>query len=135
MQYFATMDATGTYPQELRGFIDQDGDTPPGMVVMPQGKTIEEYGALMLIEGAWTIRPAVQKPAIRQTQTGFEVRFDNAPAGSTCTIFDLDYMVMLGAVAAEALTIEFEIAEAGRYQLDVVAPLPWLGLTLNVVLE
>lgn len=134
MRYFARMDATGTYPQEMRGFIDQDKDTPPGMIALPEGKTIDGCGALMLIDGAWVKRPAIQKPVIRQTATGFTVRFADAPLGTHCTIFDLDYMVMLGEVAADALTIEFEIAEAGRYQLDVVAPLPWLGLTLNVVL-
>lgn len=134
MQIYARLDPTGTYPHELRGFIDKTIENPPGMVAMPQGKSIDECGLLMLIEGAWTIRPAIEKPAIRRTDTGFAVRFENAPIGATCTIFDLDYSVMLGEVAADALTIEFEIAQAGRYQLDVVAPLPWLGLTINVVL-
>ena len=134
MQIYAKLDPTGTYPHELRSFIDKTIETPPGLVAMPAGKTINECTNLMLVNGLWGERPIIEGPIIESIAGGFSVVFAFVPDQATCSVFDLDYSVMMGEVAADALTIEFEIAQAGRYQLDVVAPLPWLGLTINVVL-
>lgn len=135
MQIYATLDPTNTYPLELRSFIAVLDQPPPGMFALPAGKTIDDCAALMRVEGLWVPRPVFGKPVIGRTTTGFTIRVDPAPQFASCTIFDRDYGVILGEVAADDLVLVFEIADAGRYQLDFTAPLPWVGLTLNVVLE
>lgn len=135
MQIYARLDPTGTYPLELRSFIDKTIETPLGMVAMPAGKTIDDCAALMRVEGLWVPRPVFGQPIIDRTTTGFTIRVDPAPKAASCTIFDRDYGVMLGEVAEDGLVLVFEIAEPGSYQLDFTVPLPWVGLTLNVVLE
>ena len=136
MQIYAKLDPTGTYPQELRTFIVELDEPPVGMVAMPTAKTINDCASLMLVNGLWVARPIIERPIIESIADGFSVVFAFVPTtGTTCTVLDLDYSVMLGEIVAENMEIMFQIASAGRYQLEVTAPLPWIGLTLNVVLE
>ena len=135
MQIYATLDPTGTYPQELRGFIGKLTEAPVDMIAMPADKTINDCAFLMLVNGLWVARPIIERPIIESIADGFSVVFAFVPDRAICTVFDLDYGVSLGEVAAENMEIMFQIASAGRYQLDVTAPLPWVPLTLNVLLE
>jgi hypothetical protein len=50
-----------------------------------------------------------------------------------CDVVDL-HLGWLGSADASAGALAFVLADAGRYQLEVTAPRPWLGRTDNLVL-
>ncbi len=92
---------------------------------------LEAYAAMMFVEGVWVPRPAISEPVI----SGNIVRIEGVPDGASCEIRDRDFNYIAAVVAAESGIIEFQINDAGTYQLEVSAPLPWLSKTVNVVIE
>jgi hypothetical protein len=101
---------------------------PAGAVAV--NGTLETYAAMMFVDGVWAPRPAPDEPVI----TGNILRFEGLPDGASCEIRDLDFNYIAGQVDAVDGVIEFQISDAGTYQLEVSAPLPWLSKTINVVI-
>lgn len=118
-------------------FLNEDGTVqslganqslPEGAIALTG--VLEAYAAMMFVEGVWVARPAPNEPVL----TGNIVRFEGLPNGASCEIRDRDFNYVAAVIAAESGIIEFQIADAGTYQLEVSAPLPWLSKTINVVI-
>jgi hypothetical protein len=123
---YAKMDDSGLYPVELQSIPRE------GWVALPAGTAAEVAVAMMLVEGAWVARPAIAAPTITRTDAGWAVAY-TAPDGAVCAVVDRD-LGWLANVEALGGYIEFLLGDAGPYQLEVTAPLPWLGRTDNLVL-
>lgn len=124
---WAHMDDTGVYPLELRS-----GEAE-GWVRLPAGTSIEAAIAMMFVKGAWQARPAIAAPTITAAKAGWIVVYATPLEGAACDVVDRD-LGWLDQVPSEGGALTFLLADAGRYQLEVTAPLPWLGRTDNVVL-
>jgi hypothetical protein len=125
MRFYAAMDDTGTYPLVVYTTNIAGRPVPQGMIDAPN--LVE---GMMLTGGQWVARPALADPVL----TGNVVRFENIPEGTFCEVLDLGYQFIAGQIEATNGIIEFQIADAGTYQLEVSAPLPWLSKTINVVI-
>lgn len=123
---YAKMDDSGVYPVELRS------SPLEGWVALPAGTAAEVAIAMMLADGAWVARPAIAAPTVTRGAEGWVIEFA-APDGAVCDVVD-PYLGWLGSADASAGALAFVLAEAGRYQLEVTAPRPWLGRTDNLVL-
>lgn len=123
---WARMDETGVYPLEIKTV------TANGWVAMPHGLACEVAAAMMLVNGEWVDRPAVKAPTVTRSKEGWVIAYD-APKGAVCDVVDRD-LGWLDTVAATGDRLEFVLADAGPYQLEITAPLPWLGRTDNLVL-
>ena len=123
---YAKMDDSGVYPAELKTYAAE------GWVALPAGTTVEVAVGLMLAEGAWVARPAIAAPTVTRGAEGWVIEFA-APDGAVCDVVD-PYLGWLGSADASAGALAFVLADAGRYQLEVTAPRPWLGRTDNLVL-
>lgn len=124
---WAHLDDSGVYPLELLSYEVK------GWVQLPAGTSIEAAITLMLVKGEWQQRPAITAPTIRAAKEGWIVAYAAAPDGAVCEVVDRD-LGWLDSVKAEGGALQFILADAGPYQLEVTAPLPWLGRTDNVVL-
>jgi hypothetical protein len=120
------MDDSGLYPVELRS------SSLEGWVALPAGTAAEVAIAMMLAGGAWVARPAIAAPTVTRSAEGWVIEFA-APDGAVCDVVD-PYLGWLGSADASAGALAFVLADAGRYQLEVTAPRPWLGRTDNLVL-
>lgn len=126
MTNFALMD--GQYPVSL-GASDR---VPEGAMLLPDGVDVAIYATKWLVEGVWVARPEISAPTVTQTVDGWMVSYA-APDGSVCDVMDRD-LGWLDRVEAAGGSIQFVLADAGPYQIEVTAPRPWLGRTDNLVL-
>lgn len=125
---WARMDEAGCIPQELRSYATE------GWVPMPSGLSVEAASGLMRIKGDWLARPRVAAPTVTAVKGGWQVVIDGLPDGARCDVYDRDFHELLDDIPAERGTIAFLIADPGQYQIDITAPAPWIGRTVNVVL-
>lgn len=123
---WAHLDDSGVYPLELLSYEVE------GWKQMPAGTSIETAVTLMLVKGEWVERPAVKAPTVTRSKEGWVIAYD-APKGAVCDVVDRD-LGWLDTVDATGDRLEFVLADAGPYQLEITAPLPWLGRTDNLVL-
>lgn len=123
---YAKMDDSGLYPVELRS------SPLEGWVALPAGTAAEVAIAMMLAGGIWVARPAIAAPTVTRGEEGWVIEFA-APDGAVCDVVDV-HLGWLGSADASAGALAFVLADAGRYQLEVTAPRPWLGRTDNLVL-
>ena len=126
MRTFATMSADGIYPLSVWVTNIAQLSAPEGAVDAPEGAE-----TMMFVNGFWVQRPVVPDPVV----IGNMIRFEGVPDEASCEVLDRDYNYVAAVVVAESGVIEFQIDDAGSYQLDVSVPLPWLAKTLNVVIE
>jgi hypothetical protein len=126
MKTFAIMSDDGTYPTSVWATNIAHLSAPEGTVDAPEGAE-----TMMFVNGFWIQRPVVPDPVV----IGKMIRFEGIPDGASCEVLDRDYAYVAAVVAAESGVIEFQIDDAGSYQLDVSVPLPWLAKTWTVVIE
>lgn len=126
---YALMDETGQIPVAL----GRSARPPVGAMHLPNVPDVSALAGRMLVDGSWIDRPTLAAPVITQTAAGWMVAYVDVPDGAICDVADRD-LGWLDRVDAEGGAIEFTLPDAGPYQLEITAPLPWLGRTDNVVL-
>lgn len=120
------MDGAGILPLEMKTYPVE------GWLELPPGLSMEAAAVMMLCDGQWCPRPCIAAPSQEQVTEGLVVGFQDLPEGAVCEIFDRAFQEVLDRVPARKGCITFMIADPGTYQLDLTAPAPWIGLTLNV---
>lgn len=123
---WAKMDDSWVYPVELRS------EEAEGWLALPAGTPAETAVKMMRADGEWVIRPQITAPTVTRTADGWLISYA-APDGSACDVVDRD-LGWLDRVEAAGGSIQFVLADAGPYQIEVTAPRPWLGRTDNLVL-
>lgn len=123
---YAKMDDSGLYPVELQSSQRE------GWVALPPGTAAEVAIRLMLVKNEWAERPAIKAPTVSRNKEGWVVAYET-PKEAVCDIVDRD-LGWLDKVEASGDRLVFVLADAGPYQLEITAPLPWLGRTDNLVL-
>lgn len=123
---WAKMDDSGVYPVELCSTEAE------GWLALPAGIPAEIAVRMMLVEAEWLVRPEIAAPKVTRSPEGWTVQYA-APDRTACDVVDRD-LGWLDRVEAEGGVIQFVLPDAGRYQLELTPPRPWLGRTDNLAL-
>lgn len=124
---WAKMDDSGVYPVELRS------EEAEGWLALPAGTPAETAVKMMWQPGEWIARPEIAAPTVTRNADGWVIAY-GTPDGTVCDVIDRD-LGWLDSITADASAIQFVLADAGPYQLEVTPPRPWLGRTDNLVLS
>lgn len=118
-------DETGMIPRSASNGSRSPG---PGYVAMEVGQIWPvRLLTMMLVDGIWIPRPALESPAVDGASWVFSV-----PNGATCEVIDAETGVSLATVGETAGQIELSFPESGDYALEFSLPPEWMPASKRI---
>ena len=128
MIFYAFVDAGGYVSGAGSGHV-----LPVSALELPKDISPIVSIGMMLVGGAFVPRPDLPDPVITQAERqGLTIQFSDLPESTVAEIIDAAIGCLLGFEPEAKGLIQIELPDAGRYEIMLTPPRPYLPRSLNV---